>query len=241
MESNQLRQQYNRWHDVRRPTDFGEALHPSEERFYKWLYELLRPQPGRELLDVACGQGDFLAYAESRGARITGVDVSDVAVDAAQARLPSATVVVGDGAQLPFDDDSFDCVTCLGSLEHFPRPDEGAAEIARVLKPSGTAVVFLPNLFFLGHIYFGLRHGVQPSEAGQAFSETFMSSGGWHALLENSGLAVDDCRPWNHIFASQRVRPLVIKAWNLASRLVPRNGAYAFAFVCSKAEPRTAG
>ena len=47
--------------------------------------------------------------------------------------------------------------------------------------------MFVPNLFFLGHVWFGLRHGAQPSEGGQDFSETFRTSEGWRSLLEGSG------------------------------------------------------
>ncbi len=74
---------------------------------------------------------------------------------------------LGRRKSLPFDDESFDLVTCLGSLEHFPDPAASAKEMKRVLKPGGEALIFVPNLFFLGHIWFGLRHGTQPTEGGQ--------------------------------------------------------------------------
>ena len=161
-----------------------------------------------------------------------GVDVSEVAVEVARKRVPGATVLLGDGQRLPFDDSSFDRVTCIGSLEHFPDPSAGAAEMARVLRPDGQAVVFVPNLFFLGHVWFGVRHGTQPSEGGQAFSEVFLSSEGWTNLLKEAGLEVQSFHAWNFIFASERVRPVVKRAWNALSRFVPRHAAYAFAFVC---------
>jgi hypothetical protein len=65
--------------------------------------------------------------------------------------------------------------------------------------------------FFLGHVWFGLRHGTEPSEGGQDFSETFHTSEGWRSLLEGAGLVVERLKPWN------------------------RHGAYAFAYVCRKA------
>jgi SAM-dependent methyltransferase len=228
-----LQERYNRWHEQRLGEDGQRDLDSNEERLYAWHVSLLQARPGNRLLDVACGQGSFLDYAARRGFEVFGVDISDVAVESARTRVPSATVVVGDGEHLPFDDSSFDCVTCIGSLEHFPDPAAGAAEIARVLGPGGTAVVFVPNLFFLGHIYFGLRHGTQPTEAGQAFSETHLSSRGWQDLLEEAGLEVRGFETWNHIHASERVRPVVKRAWNVCSRLVPRHAAYAFAFVCT--------
>lgn len=103
----------------------------------------------------------------------------------------------------------------------------------RVLRPAGTAVIFVPNLFFLGHIYFGLRHGTQPSEGGQGFSEMFLTSQGWSNLLAEAGFEVRRFESWNYIFASDRVSPLTKRLWNRISWLVPRHGAYAFAFVCT--------
>ncbi len=141
---------------------------------------------------------------------------------------------MGDAEALLFEDGTFDHVTCLGSLEHFPHPEAGAAEMRRVLVPGGRAVVFVPNLFFLGHIWFGLRQGQQPTEGGQGFSEQNRTSGGWRVLLADAGFEILDVRPWNQIHASARVSPLVKRAWNAGSRFVPLNGSYAFAFVCTK-------
>jgi SAM-dependent methyltransferase len=229
-----LQERYNRWHEERLTSGGSTELDEREARFYDWLVGLTGEPAGGQLLDVACGQGKFLAYAHSRGFELTGVDVSDVAVEIAGERVPEAHVVLGAGESLPFEDDSFDVVTCIGSLEHFPDPAAGAAEMARVLRPGGSAVIFVPNLFFLGHVWFGVSRGTQPSEGGQAFSEIFLSSQGWQELLGEAGLEVSRFDTWNHIFASDRVSPVVQKAWNKLSWLVPRHGAYAFAFVCQK-------
>ena len=232
-----LQDRYNEWHAERLALERSIALDDRERRFYDWMLEPAGDGRGA-LLDVACGQGKFLEFAHARGFDVTGVDVSDVAVKAAQKRVPEAKVVLGAGERLPFVDDSFDVVTCIGSLEHFPDSAAGAAESARVLRPGGTAIVFVPNLFFLGHVWFGITRGTQPSEGGQAFSEIFLSSEGWRELLTGAGFDVRSVRTWNYIFASERVSAVVKKAWNAVSRFVPRNGAYAFAFVCGKARAR---
>jgi SAM-dependent methyltransferase len=173
--------------------------------------------------------------AAARRLDVVGLDVSPTAIELAGARLPDAELHVGDAEQLPFPDSSFDLVTCLGSLEHFPSPERGAAEIARVSRPSARAIVFVPNLFFLGHVWFGLRHGAEPSEGGQDFSEMFRTSQGWRSLLESSGLRVESWHPWNRIHATEKVGRTTMRVWNALSRLVPRHGAYAFAYVCRKA------
>lgn len=224
-----LRTSYDQWHRVRlREED------PREVRFFSWIFDHLNPVPGRTLLDVACGQGRFLDYAREHGLVVSGCDLSEVAIEAARARLGNVTLEVADAEELPFPDASFDYVTCLGSLEHFPNPGAGAREMSRVLAEHGTAIVFVPNLYFLGHIFFGLRHGTQPSEGGQAFSELFLTSQGWRELLSGAGFEVRAFHSWNHIFASDKVGPATMKTWNALSRFVPRHGSYAFAFVCSK-------
>jgi SAM-dependent methyltransferase len=222
---------YDSWH---REHSSAPDVDAQSAEFYDWVLDLAQPRAGCRLLDVACGSGGFLQRAVDRELDVVGVDVSPTAIELAAKRLPGADLQVGDAEQLPFADSSFDLVTCLGSLEHFPSPERGAAEIARVLRPDGRAIVFVPNLFFLGHIWFGLRRGTQPSEGGQDFSETFRTSEGWRALLEESGLAVERWEPWNAIHASEKVGRATMRLWNAVSRLVPRHGAYAFAFVCRK-------
>ena len=233
MRLRELQDRYNRWHEERLTSQEPPDAETHATRFYAWLFGLLQAEPGSHLLDVACGQGAFLAYAAAHGLAVTGVDVSTVAVAAARTRVPTATVLVSDGERLPFEDSTFDRVTCIGSLEHFPDPGAGAAEMGRVLRPGGSAVIFVPNLFFLGHVWFGLRHGMQPSEGGQTFSELFLSSRGWEDLLTEAGLEVRGVHTWNQIVASDRVAPVVKKTWNALARFVPKHGAYAFAFVCT--------
>ncbi len=228
--------------DLARAYDVWHGTHSAEERidsqtlqFFDWILALLAPAPGTSLLDVACGSGTFLRVAAERGLALTGIDISPAAIAIAAERVPAADLRVGEAEHLPFPNSSFDVVTCLGSLEHFESPERGAAEIARVLRPSGRAVVFVPNLFFLGHVWLGLRHGTQPSEGGQEFSETFRSSKGWLSLLEGAGLSIERWEPWNKIHASVKVSRTTMRLWNAAARFVPRTGSYAFAFVCRKA------
>jgi SAM-dependent methyltransferase len=221
---------YDEWHAGSSARANREAALP----FFEWILDLTGVRREDRLLDVACGDGGFLEIAVRQGVEGHGIDLSQVAITRAAENVPRADLRVGDGENLPYDDSSFDVVTCLGSLEHFPSPERGAAEIARVLRPTGRAVVFVPNLFFLGHIWLGLRRGTQPSEGGQEFSETFRSSRGWIELLEHSGLRVTRWEVWNRIHASKKVSRLTMSVWNALSRFVPRNGAYAFAFVCEK-------
>lgn len=75
------------------------------------------------------------------------MNVSDVAVELARERGFDARVI-GDAARLPFDDDSFDVVSCIEVLEHLFEPQRAATEILRVLKPGGVLIATVPNIAY---------------------------------------------------------------------------------------------
>lgn len=109
------------------------------------VLELAGDGPG-DALDAGMGAGRLLIDLVGRGWTVSGIDASREMVDAARRRLPDAAgqLVVGDIAQLPFGDASFDLVVATGVLEY--ADVEGAlAELARVLRPGGGAVVSYPN------------------------------------------------------------------------------------------------
>lgn len=122
-----------------------------------WRRELVafaEAQGGERVLDVATGTGDVaIEFARSsRAGEIAGVDLSAGMLQVGRdklARLRLANRIAlrnGDALALPFDDGSFDVVTIAFGLRNLPDYARGAAEMARVLRPGGRAVVleFLP-------------------------------------------------------------------------------------------------
>jgi SAM-dependent methyltransferase len=93
--------------------------------------------PDMHVLDVATGTGLAAAAAAGRGTRVVGVDVSSAMVEQAHSLHPEVEFVQGDVYALPFEGGSFDAVVCNLGLLHFGRPEEAAAELARVLAPGG--------------------------------------------------------------------------------------------------------
>jgi 2-polyprenyl-3-methyl-5-hydroxy-6-metoxy-1,4-benzoquinol methylase len=112
-----------------------------QDRFVQWL-EL---SPGKSLLDVACGAGGpVLRIAATTGCSVTGIDVHEQAVKTASSLATQrglaeraefrATDATG---RLPFSDASFDAITCIDAINHFPDRPLVIAEWARLLKPGG--------------------------------------------------------------------------------------------------------
>ncbi len=111
------------------------------------MADALQLRPDDELLDVACGSGAFLARHAGQVRRVAGIDLSDIQIDLAHRNLAerisagSAEIVKGDAAALPWPDGSFTVVTSMESFEAFPDPGQVLAEMARVLRPGGRAVM----------------------------------------------------------------------------------------------------
>jgi SAM-dependent methyltransferase len=104
-------------------------------------------QPDDDLLDVACGAGYFLTESASHVGRVAGLDLSEPKIDLAGRRLAdriatgTAEVTQGDAGALPFEDGRFTAVTCSDAFPFFPDPDRALAEMCRVLRPGGRAVI----------------------------------------------------------------------------------------------------
>ena len=98
--------------------------------------------PGR-LMDLGCGIGHSYHLLAPR--ETIGVDISPEAL-----RGQERETVIADMRELPFEDDHFDSVLSVQSLEHVPDPERAVTQMARVLKPGGTAMIVTPNRLTLG-------------------------------------------------------------------------------------------
>ncbi len=100
------------------------------------------------ILDVGSGAGQIIRHllqTAQPDAEIVGFDLSAEMLRRARERLDSDRpfFVAADMMQMPFRDNSFDCVTCGYVLEHIPDPLPGLSEFARVLKPGGVALLLV--------------------------------------------------------------------------------------------------
>lgn len=123
--------------------------HTSISRHNKNLTKKLSISKNHKILDVACGTGEWLGACSCCGADVSGIDLSDKAIDICHSFIKGGKFFVGVAEQLPFQDDMFDVVTCLGSLEHFIDPVKALKEMVRVAKDDAKFLILVPNLDFL--------------------------------------------------------------------------------------------
>jgi len=142
---------------VDRPSDYwrrpAAAQAYEAERFHNvkgYLYRRLEERiirralrglpPGNRVLDVACGTGRVTALLRHQGFRPTGCDISRAMMDMARRQLAAVgyevPLVENNVESLPFQDNSFDAVTCVGLLMHLDADVRVRAlrELARVTR-----------------------------------------------------------------------------------------------------------
>jgi len=105
------------------------------------------PAAPLKILDVGCGTGANLEMLSEFGTA-EGVDVSAEALSFCQAR-GLVNVKLGEAEHLPYEAGSFDLVTGLDVVEHLDDDRAGLREMARVLRPGGRALLFVPAFMFL--------------------------------------------------------------------------------------------
>jgi len=150
----------------------------SEENFNRRALSLLgiRQKEGARLLDIACGQGTLQQLAEPY-AETYGIDISREAIRKAKNRARKTIFKISSAEKLPFRDDFFNYVTCMGSLEHFYDIDKALSEMRRVAKKGARILIHVPNSMYLVHKM--LRIDTQ----GQ-INERLATEAEWREILE---------------------------------------------------------
>lgn len=141
------------------------------------------------LLDIGCAEGAFLKWAEKRGYKTHGIDISEFAIkELSQQKLSQTKLFVADITSLPFVDNYFYVITCFDVLEHLEYPIIGLREISRCLKEPGLFIMSVPNIYskglkWKGANWFGYRDVTHVS---------LLSGEQWNKLLEESDFRVID-------------------------------------------------
>jgi 2-polyprenyl-3-methyl-5-hydroxy-6-metoxy-1,4-benzoquinol methylase len=116
-----------------------------EEQRLRIIREMIAEDPSHRILEIGSGGGHVLRMFKR--AKLTAVDVSDVFLQTAKKNLAGYGVefIKGEIDKLGLPPGQFDRIICTEVLEHTKDPEAILREIVRLLKPSGRAVITVPN------------------------------------------------------------------------------------------------
>ena len=134
---------------------------------HELVLDRLDPQPGDDVLDLACGTGALAELLAGRGARVTGVDLAPALIETARERAAEQGLEiayrVADAEALELPDASFDAIGSTCGIMFAPDHAASARELARVTRPGGR--VALANWTPTGGLarMFGVMRPYQPA------------------------------------------------------------------------------
>jgi SAM-dependent methyltransferase len=191
----------------------------------QWL-AALELRPDSRYLDLSCGDLQMLASAVAVTPRVCGLDVSLAALAAGRGRHGPVAAVQGDAQRVPFADDSFDRVSCMGSLEHYPDASAALREVRRVAAPGGRVLFTVPNARWPF-----LRFWPDPQPL-----RTIHDLDGWRELLAEHGFGVISEFADNHSltrpYEGSPSRFLARRIFHLITIAMGLRRSWQFGFVC---------
>ncbi len=154
------------------------------------MVELVAPEPTWHALDIATAAGHTAFAFAPHVATVVATDLTPEMVALATERAAelghdNVTTEVADAEHLPFDDHTFDVVSCRIAPHHFPNPGEFVAEVARVLKPGGVFVMvdnIVPDDERVAEIYNDWEKRRDPSHSRALSLEEWVEHCGAAAL-----------------------------------------------------------
>lgn len=127
----------------------------------KWpkLKKFIPLQAGVSIVDFGCGNGKILSeiYKINPQANLTGLDVSQAAINQAKRRLPGVKFYkINDGGLIPLEDGSVDFIFSSEVIEHVYDTENAFTEFSRILKPGGRILLTTPYHGLIKNILIAL-------------------------------------------------------------------------------------
>ncbi|QDT10158.1 bifunctional demethylmenaquinone methyltransferase/2-methoxy-6-polyprenyl-1,4-benzoquinol methylase UbiE [Planctomycetes bacterium K23_9] len=162
----------------------NHVLSANVDKYWRWrAVRRLKMNSGSPVLDTCTGTGDLaiaIAGKAPENVDVVGTDFCFAMLEIARKKTAADDIVFleADSQQLPFDDNSFQCVTVAFGLRNVADTDRGITEMTRVCRPGGQVMVLefsRPRLIGLRQIYgFYFTH-VLP-RIGQLFARNDKSA-----------------------------------------------------------------
>ncbi len=219
------------WFDNVYQTKEFKYLRPIEA--YEIFGTLLSPFKGQKHLDVACGLGLLLKVLNSKGTHSSGIDISEVAVSKAKELNPESNIKQANAESLPFDNDSFDSISCIGSLERMMNRKKALQEQLRVGKKGAKYLYMVRNSDHWLWKYIQKPLG-RYNKTGHQDAKNFEE---WKMLFEECGFRYIDVFPDHWPFLKVMTTILPRSKWDFGKiRKFPRptKSAYELIFLLEK-------
>src|SRR5450830_515618 len=137
----------------------GERFVPEEqgnielEHLHRYL-QASEIAVGKDVLDIASGEGYGSAMMADVAAHVTGVDISDEAVVHANQRYQKNNLqyLQGSCAAIPLPDHSVDLIVSFETIEHHEQHEEMMSEFKRVLRPGGLLLISNPDRYYYSDV-----------------------------------------------------------------------------------------
>ena len=140
--------------NTRKPQGFGgkimvKMMNSGHSKLAKWGFTKIYAKSNAKVLDIGCGGGANIAnwLAKCTNGHVTGIDYSKVSVEeskklnAIAIKQGKCDIVYGDVSSMPFDEESFDCVTAFETVYFWTDLEKSFAEVNRVMKSGGTFLI----------------------------------------------------------------------------------------------------
>ena len=142
------------YQNTRKPVGFGgtimvRLMNICHSPIATWGFSKLSMRNNLNILDIGCGGGANIAtwLRKSKNSHVTGLDYSEVSVDESSKKNKWAIkrnrceILRGNVAEMPFSDNTFDCVSAFETIYFWPGLEECFTEVNRVLKHGGIFMV----------------------------------------------------------------------------------------------------
>jgi ubiquinone/menaquinone biosynthesis C-methylase UbiE len=122
----------------------GQLMYAEHLTRYQAVMDLVK---GKVVLDIASGSGYGTKLISAKAKKVYGVDVSTEAIEYSEKQYgaQNITYLLGNGEEIPLEDNSVDVVVTFETIEHIENYKKFLDEISRVLKDDGIAIVSTPN------------------------------------------------------------------------------------------------
>ena len=168
---------------------YGSCFAYTRHRLQLHLERLLPPAaPGARLLDLGCGTGHHLLWAQGRGYAVAGTDGSEAMLAEARRLNPSVELRQAPADAVPFPKAAFDAAFCIEVLRYLPDVEPCIREMARVLRPGGVCLATASPLLNLNGFPLLNRVALRvPALRAVRLKQFFHTAGGLERRFRRAG------------------------------------------------------